>query len=137
MAAIKAIEDIEVWKEARKLAGVIYRLAKTGALSRDFSLRDQMCRAGVSIACNIAEGFARDSNVEFRRFLCIARGSVTELKTQVYIASDIGYIDEDTTKSLCANIDRVGRMISRFMDYLRNTPNPSPTPRASANHETM
>ena len=118
MVAIRTIEDIEVWREARKLAADVYRLTSSGAFSRDFGLRDQMRRAGVSIACNIAEGFGRDSNVEFRRFLCIARGSVAELKTQAYIALDIGYIDQDAFQALSSDIDRVGRM-----GYLRDAPN--------------
>jgi four helix bundle protein len=122
MPTIRTIEDIEVWREARKLAGDIYRLTSSGAFARDFGLRDQMQRAGVSIASNIAEGFARDSNVDFRRFLSIARGSVAELKTQMYIALDIGHLDQDTFDAVSSCIDHIGRMISSFMDYLKRNP---------------
>jgi four helix bundle protein len=140
MVAIRTIEDIEVWRQARKLAADMYRLTSSGAFARDCGLRDQMRRAGVSIASNIAEGFARESNIEFRRFLSIARGSVAELKTQMYIASDIGYIDGDALDAINSHIDQVGRMISSFMDYLNRNPSRPRNislPSATTSHETM
>lgn len=122
MVAIKRVEEIDAWQEARKLATDVYRLTSFGAWAKDFGLRDQTRRAAVSIACNIAEGFARGSNAEFRRFLSIARGSATELKTQMYIALDLGYLDEETFGKVGSCVDRIGRMLTSFMQYLKRTP---------------
>lgn len=125
MAAITRVEDIEVWQEARKLAADVYRLTSAGAWARDFGLRDQIRRASVSVACNIAEGYSRGSNVEFKRFLAIARGSATEVKTQLYIALDIGYIDQGSFDNLSSRMDRLGRMITTFMQYLKTAQKPT------------
>ncbi len=94
MALIERFEDILGWQEARKLVGEIYQLTNTGALAKDFGLRDQLQRAAVSAMTNIAEGFDCDSQVEFARFLGIARRSAAEVQSLLYAALDIGYIDE-------------------------------------------
>lgn len=122
MATIKKVEDIEAWQEARLLATEVYSLSSSGAWAKDFGLRDQIRRAAVSIACNIAEGFARETNVEFNRFLAIARGSATEVKTQMYIALDLGYVDQESFDLMYARIDRICRMITGFMQYLKSLP---------------
>ena len=122
MAGIRKVEDIEAWQEARAICSMVYRLTNEGAWARDFGLRDQVRRASVSIACNIAEGFARETDAEFARFLAIARGSATEVKTQIYIAKDLGYIGADEFESTYGQIDRVCRMITGLMDYLRSRP---------------
>ncbi len=87
--AYQSFEDLDVWQKAYKLSVDIYRTLKK---CKDYGLRDQMTRAGVSIASNIAEGAERDSNAEFIRFLHIAKGSAAELRTQIYIAHDIDII---------------------------------------------
>jgi four helix bundle protein len=94
MALIERFEDILAWQEARKLVGEIYKLTSIGALSKDFGLRDQIQRAAVSAMTNIAEGFDCDSQIEFARFLGIARRSAVEAQSLLYAALDIGYIDE-------------------------------------------
>ncbi|MBI4732890.1 MAG: four helix bundle protein [Chloroflexi bacterium] len=99
MTLIKRFEDILAWQEARKLAREIYRMTREGAFSKDFGLRDQIQRASVSVMANIAEGFDCDSHVEFARFLGIARRSVVEVQSLLYIAHDVGYIDEQIFKS--------------------------------------
>jgi four helix bundle protein len=125
LAAITRVEDIEVWQEARKLAVEVYTLTSVGAWAKDFGLRDQARRAGVSVPSNIAEGFARDTNIEFRRFLSIARGSATELKTQMYIALDLGYLNQQSFDAICLRIDRICRMITSFMQYLKTAQKPT------------
>ena len=75
MAKIEKFEDIEAWKKARELAREIYAISNEGLFARDFGLRDQIRRAAVSVMSNIAEGFERGGDVEFRRFLSIAKGS--------------------------------------------------------------
>lgn len=121
MTTIKRVEDIDAWKESRELATEVYRLTMIGAWARDFGLRDQIRRAAVSVPCNIAEGFARESNIEFNRFLAIARGSAAEVKTQIYIALDLGYIDQQCFDSVYATIERICRMITGLMSYLKST----------------
>jgi four helix bundle protein len=120
VAGFKRVEDIEAWQEARKLATQVYKLTSVGAWSKDFGLRDQTRRSAVSIACNIAEGFAREGSVEFNRFLIIARGSAVELKTQMYIALDLGYIDKAAFDAVYESTDKVCRMIAGLVQYLRS-----------------
>jgi len=119
MPAIRRVEDIEAWKEARVLAVSIYKVTAEGPWSKDFGLKDQIRRASVSIACNIAEGYARETDPEFRRFLAIARGSANEVKTQFYIAADLGYVDEQTFRAAYDKIDKICGMITNFMRYLK------------------
>lgn len=99
MPLIKKFEDIIAWQEARKLVRMIYQITKAGNLSKDFGLRDQLQRASVSTMTNIAEGFDCDSNLEFARFLVIARRSAVEVQSLLYTALDIGYVDENIFKS--------------------------------------
>jgi four helix bundle protein len=84
-----SFEDLEVWKKACRLSVDIYQALKG---SKDYGLKDQMCRAAVSIASNIAEGSERLSKAGFIRFLRIANGSAAELRTQMYIAAEIELI---------------------------------------------
>lgn len=84
--------NLKVWREAKTLAVDVYRLTETSGLSRDFSLRDQIRRAAVSVPSNIAEGDERDTDKDCVRFLYIAKGSLAELRTQLEIAMDIGLV---------------------------------------------
>jgi four helix bundle protein len=98
MALIKKFEDIIAWKEARKLVASVYQLTSSGALAKDYGLRDQLQRAAVSAMANIAEGFDCESKIEFARFLSIAHRSAVEVQSLLYAAVDIGYINEQTFK---------------------------------------
>lgn len=89
-------EDLEVWKESMDLAESVY---KTFANCKDYSFKDQIQRASVSIPSNIAEGFDRQTNKEFIQFLYIARGSCSELRTQLMLANRLGFIEEKTSDS--------------------------------------
>jgi four helix bundle protein len=95
MASIEKFEDIEAWQKARELTREIYRVTNQGAFAKDFGLRDQIRRASVSIMSNIAEGFGRGGNREFIQFLSMAKGSVSEVQAQLYVAVDVGYITKD------------------------------------------
>jgi four helix bundle protein len=86
--AIQNFEDLEIWKEARCLTREIYKLSKALNFSKDYSLRDQMRRAAVSMMSNIAEGFERGGNQEFVQFLYVAKASCGELRSQIYVAVD-------------------------------------------------
>lgn len=107
MPLIKRFEDIRAWQEARQLTQMIYVLTTTGNFSKDFGLRDQIQRAAVFIMSNIAEGFDRDSHIEFARYLGIARRSAVEVQSLLYTALDIGYIDQkafDTHYTLATKV---------------------------------
>jgi four helix bundle protein len=94
VALIKRFEDIEAWLEARNLVKMIYLLTNKDHFSRDFGIRDQIRRASVSVMANIAEGFDCDSNIEFARFLGIARRSAVEVQSLLYAGPDTNYIDQ-------------------------------------------
>jgi four helix bundle protein len=118
MAGIDKFEDIEAWQKARELAREIYRVTNQGAFAKDFGLRDQIYRAAVSVMSNIAEGFERGDDVEFRRFLAIAKGSAGEVKAQLYVALDAGFIDQDQFEELYRLATETSNLIGGFMRYL-------------------
>ena len=97
---VEHFEDLEIWKEARRLTKEIYRLTSEPKFSRDFGLRDQTQRAAVSIMSNIAEGFERSGNQEFAQFLYVAKGSCGEIRSQLYVAVDQGYIATTESEQL-------------------------------------
>ena len=107
--AYGSFEDLEVWQRACKLAVEMYQLLRD---CKDYGLKDQMTRAAVSIASNIAEGAERGSNAEFIRFLHIAKGSAAELRTQIYIADKLGNIfPEGKTSELISELRQISRML--------------------------
>jgi four helix bundle protein len=121
MATIKKFEDIEAWQKARELAKTIYDVTAAGKFSRDFGLRDQMRRAAVSILSNIAEGFERGGDKEFVQFIAMAKGSSAEVRAQLYVALDQGYIAQETFDRLSDSTIQISRMLSGFMKYLRTS----------------
>lgn len=118
MATFKRFEDIEAWQEARKVAQEIYRLTADGMFARDFGLRDQIRRAAVSVMANIAEGFGRGGNKEFALFLGVARGSVAELKSHLYVAFDARYLDQSQLQRLLDAASHAEVLISGLLRYL-------------------
>ncbi|MFQ5486226.1 MAG: four helix bundle protein [Desulfobacterales bacterium] len=106
---------MRVWQEARDLAVEVYRLTGQGRLQRDFGLKDQMQRAAVSVACNISEGYERNSDADFKRFLFIAKGSLSELLTQLDIAQQIGCIDEADFAAMDKRGNKIGAMITKLV----------------------
>ena len=99
MATIEKFEDIEAWQMARVLSKEIFNLSKTGDLSRDFKLRDQIRNSTSSIMDNIAEGFERDGNKELIQFLSISKASAGEARSQLYQALDRAYITGGSSMS--------------------------------------
>jgi len=109
---VRRFEDLFAWRKARELSADIYRITKGADFSRDFGLRDQIRRAAVSVMSNIAEGFERGSSSEFHQFLTIAKASCGEVRSQLYVASDAGYMDEPAFRALIAQSEEVSRIIS-------------------------
>jgi four helix bundle protein len=119
MAKIERFEDIEAWKKARELTKVIYELTSQGKIAADFSLRDQLRRASVSIMANIAEGFEREGNKEFRQFLAMAKGSVGEVKSLLYVALDAGLTSAEQFHRISTLADEASRLLAGFLRYLK------------------
>ncbi|MFI5174500.1 MAG: four helix bundle protein [Terriglobia bacterium] len=119
MARIVRFEDIEAWKRARELAKDTYRITSNARFGRDFPLRDQMRRASVSILSNIAEGFERSGDKEFQQFLALAKGSSGELRSQLYIALDQQYINENQFAEIRLKSEEVSKMLAGLIRYLR------------------
>jgi len=117
--AIQSFENIEAWKEARKLVSMVNDVSNKEPLSRDFSLKNQIRGASVSIMSNIAEGFDRSSDREFTQFLVIARASASEVKSQLYVALDRGYIGENHFKVIYEQANSVIRLLNGFIRYLK------------------
>ena len=121
MAPIEKFEDMDVWQHARFMAKSIYSISREGKLSRDYGLRDQIQRAAVSVMSNIAEGFERGSNKEFIQFLFIAKGSAGEIRSQLYVAFDLGYIPENKFKKLNTEVLIISQQLSGFIKYLKES----------------
>jgi four helix bundle protein len=120
MAAILRFEEIRAWQEARVLTKRIYSLCRTSPLlKRDRRLCEQWQGASVSIMSNIAEGFARRTPKEFTQFLFIAKGSVAEVQSLLYVAVDQQYLSEGDFAELYEKADEVAKTISGFITSLR------------------
>ena len=119
MALIKKFEDIIAWQEARKLVASIYKLTSTGALAKDYGMRDQIQRAAVSAMTNIAEGFDCESKVEFARFLGFARRSAVEVQSLLYAAFDVGYINEQTFNAEYQQAEKTKALIGGLKHSLK------------------
>ena len=94
MARIESFEELKSWQQVRELCKIVFELTKKDRFSKEFSLKDQIKRSSGSVMDNIAEGFERSSNKDFRRFLFIAKGSLSEVKSQLFRALDQKYIDK-------------------------------------------
>ena len=119
MARIERFEDIEAWRDARVLVKRIYEITGEGPFGRDFGLRDQIRRAAIFTMSNIAEGFERGSDKDFVRFLYMAKASAGEVRSQLYAATDLGYLQEESAREIIDLVQVVSRRISRFIKYLK------------------
>lgn len=111
----RRFENLEVWQKACRLTVQVYQAFRT---LKDWGFRDQISRAAVSIPSNTAEGFERESTQEFIRFLFIAKGSAGELRTQLYLAIELGYITKEPGWELIEECRHISAMIQRLIKSL-------------------
>src|SRR5689334_21195060 len=121
MASIQRFEEIEAWQKGRELTRSIYRLTSRAEFARDFTLKDQIKRAAISITSNIAEGFERGGNREFLQFLATAKGSASELKSQLYAAPDARYITQREFDETYHLAHSVILLLGGFIKYLQQS----------------
>lgn len=114
----KSFEEIESWKKARVLNKLIYTITQQDVFSRDFGLKDQIRRASVSISSNIAEGFERNTDKEFVYFLYVAKASAGEVRSQLYLANDLDYINEEEFRQLKNQVIEISKLIGGLIKYL-------------------
>ena len=112
---IKSFEDIIAWKKARELNIFVY---KEFRVCKDYSFRDQIQRASVSIMNNIAEGFERQSNKEFKNFLFIAKGSCAEVRSMLLLGSDLGYISPGQSQEKYVLTTEISKLLSGLIKTL-------------------
>ena len=121
---IKRFEDLNIWKLSLQITKEIYDLTAKKEFSKDFKLRDQIRGAIISVSSNIVEGFEKNNNNEFIRFLRISKGSAGEVRNQLYIAIAVGYITkeefEKTSKKLEDLMNQIGKFISYLTEKRRN-----------------
>jgi four helix bundle protein len=118
---VKYFEDLEIWKEARSLTNAVYKVTSDSDFSRDFGLRDQIRRAAVSVMSNIAEGFERGGNQELIQYLYIAKGSCGEVRSQLYVAKDQVYINDEKFNEMFKSFKRLSVMIGNMIAYLKSS----------------
>lgn len=118
---IERFEDINAWQEARELVKLVYSAIESNqSFAKDFRLANQIQAAAVSSMANIAEGFSRQSRKEFIQFLFIAKGSAAEIQSHIYVAKDLNYVNTEKFEQIYDKADKVSRMVSNFIKYLRS-----------------
>ncbi len=127
MSKIERFEELIAWQKARELTAAIYRMSRQGSFAKDFGLSGQIQRAAVSTMSNIAEGFERGRPGEFHQFLSIAKGSCGEVRSQLYVALDVGYLNQRNFSQLLGKAEEVGRIIGGLRASVqRQRPTPKP-----------
>jgi four helix bundle protein len=129
---ITRFEEIEAWQIGRDLSQFVYRVVKKEKFSKDYGLKDQVCRASVSIMANIAEGFDSGSRAEFARFLAYAQRSCSELQSEIYVALDQDYITKKEFDEIYSLASKVKSKIGAFIKYLKQR---TQKPRTKVNQE--
>ena len=120
---VERFEDLIAWQKARELVRAVYDATRQGTFARDFGLAGQIQRAAVSVMSNIAEGFERGRLTEFHQFLSTAKGSCAEVRSQLYIARDVGHLTPDTFQRLIDQAEEVARIIGGLRASVANRQN--------------
>lgn len=108
---IEKFEDLIAWQKARILTKEIYQLTRVGEFTKDFGLSGQIQKASVSIMSNIVEGFERGGRGEFHQFLSISKASCAEVRSQLYVALDVGYLENQYFQKIMKKAEEVGRIV--------------------------
>jgi four helix bundle protein len=114
MATVTCFEELDVWKLSMNLTVNVYKIFKE---CKDYAFKNQIQRASVSIPLNIAEGYARRTNKEFCQFLYISKGSCAEVKTLIYLAKQLKYIENDIFAKYIDETDHISRMLYNMIKY--------------------
>jgi four helix bundle protein len=116
---IERFEDLELWQRAVELAITIYKISDDGRLKNDFGMKDQIRKASSSISNNIAEGFEYNNNRDFIRFLRYAKASAGEVRNQIYIMVNTGYITQELYNEMYNQLINLSKQIANFIKYLK------------------
>ena len=119
MATYNSFTELPVWQKSHAIALEIYQISKNSEFSSDFSLKDQIRRSAVSISSNIAEGHDRASKKEYCYFLNVAKGSSAELRSQLFLAKDLNYVNGNQFLQLDSEIASLNKMLGGFIKYLK------------------
>ncbi len=120
MSKVEQFEDLRIWQEARELVGLIYSsINASPEASKDWGFRNQVQTAVVSIMNNISEGFERGSDKDFARFLDIAKASCGEVRSMLYLAEDLNYVDSEKSNELRGKAVTISKGISALSKHLR------------------
>ena len=120
MTKVSIFEDLRIWQEARSLVKCIYtEIARSDEASKDWGFRNQIQTASVSIMNNIAEGFERSSDKDFARFLDIAKASCGEVRSMLYLAEDLKYIEKERVVALRNEAVKISKGIASLSKHLR------------------
>jgi four helix bundle protein len=117
----KSFEDLIAWQKARVLVRKVHEVSAKGLFYRDRSLRNQICRASVSVMSNVAEGFEREGDKEFVQFLSQAKASCGEVRSQLFVALDLGYVNEVEFNALRNLALETSRVIAGLIGYLKQS----------------
>lgn len=115
--AVQKFEDLLVWQKSQDLAVLIYQTFRD---NKDFSFRDQIKRATVSISNNIAEGFDRNSNADFTRFLYFSLASNSEVRSMLYLSIRLSYIEKNEANKLIARTNEISKMLHGLIKSIKN-----------------
>lgn len=126
MSTFKRFEEIQAGQKARLATRKVYELTRNPQFARDFGLCNQIRRAAVSVMANIAEGNGRRTNADFASFLVQAHGSAAEVQSHLYVALDLGYIEQDAFQEIYDLMDEVSRMTMALAQHLRTTKKSAP-----------
>ena len=121
MRKINSFEELNIWKESRSFNEKLYKISNNGLFDKDYDLKRQIRRASISVSSNIAEGFERNTDKEFIRFLYYAKGSAGEVRSQLFLSSDLNHFNKDDFDKLYNQITEKSKMISGMIKYLKKS----------------
>jgi four helix bundle protein len=119
MGKIARFEELIAWQKAKHLMREVYVVTRDGKIAKDFRFCAQIQSAAISVMSNIAEGFERNRPAEFHQFLSVAKGSCGEVRSLLYAALEIGYIEQDHFERLKSEAEEVGRIINGLRDSIQ------------------